>query len=238
MKPPDRSIAVALTIMASVSATAALAGDDKPGAAAPAGTTADRRAQEKSLSDLLENHPRPAIAPPAELIVSGAPSAVAVVRLVRQLDQSDALIREAAINRLGQFPGEAAAPVVEAFAAGPLQTRLAALELLAGWNAPVAGIDPWRPETVTASRLAALRDWSTKSLKPGAATDSDSPLPTARQLTAPQLALARREIERLLAAEPADVAAILERLARVGRALLPSVREYLSRVDSDRRASG
>ena len=111
---------------------------------------------------LDEKKPLAGDLPPAELSESGAPSAVGVVRLVRQLDQSDALLREAAINRLEGYPGEAAGPVTEAFATGSLQTRLAALELLGQWKAPIAGLDPWRPATVTDARLKALRDWSAK----------------------------------------------------------------------------
>ena len=93
-----------------------------------------------------------------------SPGAIAVVRLVRQLDQSDALLREAAINRLRAIPSEAAATVVEAFASGSLQTRLAALELLQTWKAPAAGLDPWRPATVTEARLKALREWAAKPI--------------------------------------------------------------------------
>jgi HEAT repeat protein len=171
--------------------------------------------------------------PTAELSESGAPSAVAVVRLLRQLDQSDALLREAAINRLGGYPNEAAAPVAEAFAAGSLQTRLAALELLAQWNAPVSGLDPWRPATVTEARLKVLRDWSTKLPGPAPALASPAHASTFPSLSPAQIAEAGREIDRLIAADPADVAPIRERLARLGRALLPMVRERLIRVETD-----
>ncbi|MFI5456338.1 MAG: HEAT repeat domain-containing protein [Isosphaerales bacterium] len=182
---------------------------------------------------LEQNHEKAAEQPPAELTDSGAPSAVAVIRLVRQLDQSDALLREAAINRLGGYPNEAAAPVVAAFAGGSLQTRLAALELLATWNAPVAELDPWRPATVTEARLKELRDWSTKPVKLAPTPGNASPSPTSRPVTPTQLAEAGREIDRLIAAEPADAAPIRERLARFGRALLPAVRERLNRVETD-----
>jgi HEAT repeat protein/thiol-disulfide isomerase/thioredoxin len=161
--------------------------------------------------------------PPGELSESGAPSAVAVVRLVRLLDQSDALLREAAINRLGAYPNEAAAPVTEAFATGSLQTRLAALELLGAWHAPVSGLDPWRPATMNEASMKALRDWSAKPLEPAAIS----------MLSPPQLAEAEREIDRLIAADSADAGSIQERLARLGRALLPAVRERLKRVDTD-----
>ena len=101
---------------------------------------------------LDEKKPLAGDLPPAELSESGAPSAVGVVRLVRQLDQSDALLREAAINRLEGYPGEAAGPVTEAFATGSLQTRLAALELLGQWKAPIAA---WTMATGDCHRRAA-----------------------------------------------------------------------------------
>jgi HEAT repeat protein/thiol-disulfide isomerase/thioredoxin len=176
---------------------------------------------------LEEKHPMAGELPPAELSESGAPSAVAVVRLVRQLDQSDALLREAAINRLAGYPGEAASAVIEALAAGSLQARLAALELLALWKAPATGLDPWRPETVTKPRLEQLREWSSTPIGPAVSSS------TIASLSPIQLAEAGREIDRLVAADPADAAPIRERLARLGRALLPMVRERLNRVETD-----
>ncbi len=183
----------------------------------------------------LQDKPAPAAAvpPPAELTESEAPTAIAAVRLVRQLDESDALLREAAINRLIGYPAESAAPVVEAFAAGPLQARLAALELLEAWKAPVAGLDPWRPSTVTKPRLDTLRDWSTKHLKAAESAAPAGPSLLIRSLTPAQLAESGREIDRLIAAEPADAAPIRERLARLGRALLPAVRERLNHAETD-----
>jgi HEAT repeat protein len=182
---------------------------------------------------LSKNQGQAAELPAPELAETGVPTAIAVIRLVRQLDRSDALLREAAINRLGGFPGEAATPVVAAFAAGSLQTRLAALELLAGWDAPVAGLDPWRPATLTEARLKELNDWALNRAKaaPGAPTDS---APAARRAPSPaELAEAVRELDRLVAADPVGAASIRERLARLGRALLPAVRDRLNRVESD-----
>ena len=145
-------------------------------AISPAGRTVASREgflPAPELIDWLSKNQGQAAEPlPPELAESGVPSAVAVVRLVRQLDRSDALLREAAINRLGGFPSEAASPVVAAFVAGSLQTRLAALELLGGWDAPVAGLDPWRPATLTEARLKELNDWVRKQAKapPGPAS--------------------------------------------------------------------
>jgi HEAT repeat protein/thiol-disulfide isomerase/thioredoxin len=179
-----------------------------------------------------ENRPKAGESPPAELTESGVPGAVAVVRLARQLDQSDALVREVAINRLSAYPDEAAATVVEAFASGSLQGRLAALELLSVWKAPTVGLDPWRPATVTEARLKVLREWAAKPIATAAAAGG-APSSPIHSPTPEQLAEAGREIDRLIAAEPSDAAPCRERLARLGRALLPVVRARLNLVETD-----
>jgi len=59
---------------------------------------------------------------------------------------------------------------VAAFAAGPLQTRLAAIELLGAWNAPVSGVDPWRPETITEARRKIKKSLAYPAVLVGAST--------------------------------------------------------------------
>jgi HEAT repeat protein len=162
-------------------------------------------------------------APAAELVADDAPDAVAVQRLVEALRAPDAVAREAAIRRLLPHPGLAAGPVAEAFAAGNLQSRLEALELLRAWHAPLAGLDPWRPETLTAPRLRDLRRWAAD---PGKGT---APV----ELSAEQRAEARGEITRMLRATDAEAAAVRERLARHGRPLLPEVAEQLRNATTD-----
>jgi HEAT repeat protein len=203
----------------------------------PVGKVAASRDGFVTAKDLVawleENQAKTGESPPVELAESGPPSAIAVVRLARQLDQSDALVREAAINRLSGHPSEAAATVVAAFGSGSLQTRLAALELLQTWKAPAAGLDPWRPATITEARLKALREWAAKpiaTLTPPSGGGPSSPIHPA---TPEQLAEAGREIDRLLAVDPSDAAPIRERLARLGRALLPAVRQRLNQVETD-----
>jgi len=182
---------------------------------------------------LSKNQGQAAELPPPELAETGAPSAIAMVRLVRQLDRSDALLREAAINRLRGYPSEASSPVVAAFAAGSLQTRLAAIELLGGWDAPVTGLDPWRPATLTEARLKDLNDWASKQARAARGPAADTAPAARRAASAVELADAARELDRLITADPADATAARERLARLGRALLPAVRDRLNRVESD-----
>ena len=151
---------------------------------------------------------------------------MAVLRLVAELKKREPTLREAAIRRLHPHARIAAGSVTEAFVQGTLQTRLAALELLAEWKAPVQDLDPWRPETFTAARLKSLKAWA---IDPGATA-----VGPAQQLTPVQLAAARREIARLGQGSDADAVAIRERLARHGAALLPEVYARLKQAETDR----
>ncbi len=101
------------------------------------------------------------------------------------------------------------------------------MELLHEWKAPLKGLDPWRPESLTDERLAALEKWS------GTAA------PTVRgdKLSAEQLATAREEIAAMLRADETVMEAVVEaareRLARFGPALLPEVYAQLKQTESD-----
>ncbi|MEX0700573.1 MAG: HEAT repeat domain-containing protein [Planctomycetales bacterium] len=184
---------------------------------------------EELVAWLKEHREAAAAAPPAELTAGGAPNVVAAVRLVREFEQRDAVLREAAIRRLLPHPDVAAFPVASAFAEGPLATRLAALELLAEWKAPVDGLDPWQPETITAERLAALDEWA---LAPERRTVPAAE-GAAAELSAEQLQSAREMVDRMLAADAVEAAAIRERLVRLGPKLLPEVYARLQQVERD-----
>src|SRR5439155_903438 len=67
---------------------------------------------------LDRSHERAADAPIGELTERGEPGLDAALRLVRQLDQADAILREAALRRLADYPAAVAVPVAEAFAEG------------------------------------------------------------------------------------------------------------------------
>jgi HEAT repeat protein len=161
-----------------------------------------------------------------ELLGSDAPDAPALAKLIERLADPDAALREAAIKRLAPHPAAAANAVAQAFTKGNLLTRLACLDLLADWKAPLADIDPWQPETLTAERLKKIQDWAAAVAKAQPATQPAATKPAA--LAPPQLEEARREIARLLAAPTQDEArALRERLARLGKALLPEVQARL-----------
>ncbi len=163
-----------------------------------------------------------------ELTSSGPPTVASVVRLVKQFQHRDATVREAAVSRLLAHPDSAANQVVASFQEGPLATRLASLELLSAWNAPVTGIDPWVPDTLSDERLQALAAW---------ARGADQRAPDAPEddlpLSAQELTDIRRELRLMLRGDLAEAAAVRERLARYGRRLLPFVYAELSEQPDD-----
>ena len=160
---------------------------------------------------------------------TGEPSAMNVVRLVKQFQQRNPALREAAVRRLLPYPGVARPAVLKAFREGSLAARLAAMELLEHWKAPLAGLDPWHPETFTPERLASLEKWTQREV--------GGDMAPPKHLSAEQLSAARRQIERMLHADEAEADAIRQRLAGLGAALLPEVYARLkdAATDQDRR---
>ena len=158
------------------------------------------------------------------LLASGPPSMTAVVRLVKQFRQRSPALREAAVRRLTPYPDVARPLVLKTFCEGNLTARLTALEVLEHWKAPLAGFDPWRPETFTSDRIARLEKW----------TGSDVPKTLAiKEISAEQLADARRQIDRMLAADETEADAIRQRLAGLGTSLLPEVYTRLKNAAAD-----
>lgn len=160
--------------------------------------------------------------------------AASVQALVARLTDGDAVVRETATRRLMRHPSVAAVGVVEAFAGGKLAARLAAMELLVEWKAPVQGLDPWEPATITPQRLEELKHWAEARSKAPPTTQSTQGAVTGA-LSPEELTAARRDIATLLAATTGSEArAARERLARSGTALLPEVHAALQNAASDR----
>jgi HEAT repeat protein/thiol-disulfide isomerase/thioredoxin len=158
------------------------------------------------------------------LLGTGKPAPEAIPRLVEQFGQRSPAIRGAAVRRLLPYAGDARPAVVKAFSEGSLAQRLSALELLEQWRAPLAGLDPWQPETFTSERLAALTAWSRRPPQPKSAPAAPTP---------EQLAAARRDVERMLRAPAGEAEAIAERLAGLGAALGPEVAARLRDATAD-----
>jgi HEAT repeat protein/thiol-disulfide isomerase/thioredoxin len=191
-----------------------------------------------------------------EILVGEPKDAGEASAMVGLLGDADPLVREAAVHQLRRRPDLAGPKAVESFAKGSLAERLAVLELLTEWKAPLDGVDPWEPGSVTPARLEALRKWA-KDAKPikTATTTSPTSAPTQTETTRPAttraaaqtaaetaeaglpadvLAAARRDLALLLSAGGKfEVRAVRERLARVGPALLPEVTSRLQTATSD-----
>jgi HEAT repeat protein len=163
-----------------------------------------------------------------DLIAGDSLTPLNAIKLVKEFRRRDPAVREAAIRQLLPHPQVAAGPVTTAFTEGSLSTRLAAMELLESWKAPVQGVDPWRPETLTEERLKAINSWAEK-LDEAAASALKKP----KELTKEELGSGTEAIARLLAAPPSDAAAIREQLARHGAALLPLVYQQLKASETD-----
>jgi len=197
----------------------------------PAGRVVAARNGFLNVQDLvawLNDHRGQATAVPAQqLMVVGAVTAADVDGLIKELTDPDAVSREAAVRRLRRAPGLAAPRLVTLFESGNLRQRLAVLELLRFWQAPIEYLDPWDPRTITKQRIAALQAW--------AATADHVSTTQPAILTLEQLAVARRDVSALLqASSEAELEAPRERLAQLGQALLPEVRNELSVAATDR----
>ena len=178
------------------------------------------------LAWLDAQHPVALAAVDNDLLGEEGVDEAAVQRIVKHLSSADPIRRSAAIRRLLPSASVAAGAVTGAFANGNLGTRLAAFELLEAWGAPVDGLDPWTPQTITETRANALRQWS---LAPKA------PATAATALSAEQLASAKTDLNRLIEASTfAEAMAIRERLVRWGPGILPDVRARELEAASDR----
>ena len=157
---------------------------------------------------------------------SAQPDAATVNKLVRQFQDRDPAIREAAIRRLLTYPSIAGAAVVKAFKEGNLSSRLAALELLQQWKAPVEQLDPWHPESLTEERFRRVDAWVNQSQFQKLA---DQP----KELSEEQLTAARSDIARMLKVDERESIAICHRLAGLGPGLLREVYKLLNQAVTD-----
>jgi HEAT repeat protein len=199
----------------------------------PTGRRVDFKEGTMSAAELVKwldgQYERAVEAAGEELLGNDAPDAAATAKLIADLAESDAALRESAIKRLAPHRKETAVAVVDAFAKANLVTRLACLDLLTEWKAPVDGLDPWQPETLSAERLKRLKDWAAGLAKVASTAPTSAPSTKPVVLTPEQLQEARREMDRLVAAAtPAEARGLRERLARLGKVLLPKIRTRLN----------
>ena len=161
------------------------------------------------------------------LLADDEPDAAAVVRLVRQFQQRNPAIREAAIRRLRPIRRKARWEVVRSFHG---RQPLAAAGRL-GTPAAVAGAD----RGTRSLAIANFDQGTDRGLEsPGRRSSSRRPRPEGqRKLSEQALVEARRDIDRMLKANDSDAAAIRHRLAALGGALLPEVTARLKETAAD-----
>ena len=179
----------------------------------------------EELTEWLQANHATAIGDAARAGATEKLNSATVHRVLRDFSSRESTIRESAISRILTVPQYAAANVVAEFPDAQLAERLAYLEVLTEWNAPVDGLDPWIPDTVTAERISALEEWVTKNEFPD--RDDDS------ALTAANIIDARRLLRRLASADSVEAAALREQLARMGPNVLPLIRELIASEIND-----
>ncbi len=191
---------------------------------------------------LGEHHDSAKLALDSDLASDQPPTAETLPPLLAAFNHADPVTREAVIRRLAPHVRQAAPAVVEAFAEGDLGTRLTALELLREWRAPIEGIDPWQPDSIDETAIAAVREWAAALGTNAPAAEVGPPVLTAEvrpESESPAMVAAAAKdiaagLDALLAAQ-GDLAvdAACERLVRLGQAVLPAIYERLDRAVGD-----
>ena len=131
--------------------------------------------------------------------------------------------RAAAAGVLIKHPKKVAAAVIDAFAEPKLRTRLAVLDVLRRWTAPIDGLDPWQPETITEIRVAELRKWS---------ESFGQQVQVHAQMRSDAQEEAELELDRLVRRGPVRDG-IIDSLGLVGPQLCPLVDQRLNTETTD-----
>ncbi len=152
-------------------------------------------------------------------------NSITVRKVLQDLRSREATVRETAISRIVPLPQLAAPYVVTGFADASLSEQLALLDVLAAWDAPVDGIDPWIPSTITVERIQALEEWLKKKEFPKSSESAE--------LSASDFIEASRLLRQMLSADAAGAAACREQLARIGTGILPLIREMMAESTDD-----
>ncbi len=161
----------------------------------------------------------------AESQSQGKLTALKARRLMRQFRSQEATVRESAISRLADVPKLVAPFVVAAMADGSLSEQLSCLELLMLWDAPVEGVDPWVPESLTEERLSELQSWLD-------ASDFDD-VAEGDELSVAELIEVERLLRAIVESDPVAAAAIREQLARRGSRCLPLILDALDETSDE-----
>ena len=84
---------------------------------------------------------------------------IVIVELIAMLRDRRPANRKIIADRLAKNKDLSARPLVEVLSKGNLSQKIAALEIFEKWTAPITGIDPWEPDSISVERLAILGLW-------------------------------------------------------------------------------
>jgi len=159
------------------------------------------------------------------LYEQGEPSEQDITELIQFLAHRSPNIRAAASDRLIRNRSLVAEDMIQTLKTGRLIQKLAALQVLATWRAPVQSIDPWSPDSINEGSLQSTLDWLKEQEKETAqATESD--LGSAGKLD--DQALSHELLKKLLNTK-SD--ALMAQAISLGASMLPQVRERLSHAN-------
>lgn len=94
---------------------------------------------------------------------TGLPDEDQLVKLVEFLGNRSPSLRQSAVRRLSDAQEVSAKPVIDVLKAGRLSQKLCAIDILRSWGAPVEGLDPWQPESISSEVVEELSCWMAAS---------------------------------------------------------------------------
>ncbi len=153
----------------------------------------------------------------------GTPDDSQLKQLVEYLGNRSPALRQSAARRLMDTRGVSAAPIITLMGSGRLSQKLSAIEILRGWGAPVEGLDPWVPDSISAERIETLNAWLEKNAA-SPATET-APVPEVDP------AKVKDTVTRLLQGPASQRQAVLSELLSYGPAVLPELRARLENAE-------
>ncbi len=157
------------------------------------------------------------------------PNDEAIGQLITLLTDSSPMVRAASIERLVAHSRVSAGPVVQILKTGRLVQQLSACEVLRRWKAPVAEIDPWQPDTLTAEHFAPLIEWARLRMIAGDSQAEAISKPTSASSFDAQSA--KELLRRLMKVEIAERPSLVAQLLGMGAPLATEVRSRLAHAD-------
>lgn len=158
------------------------------------------------------------------LYEQGAVSKQDLGELIQFLAHRSPSIRTAAMNRLIRNRAKSASEVVQTLQTGKLIQKLAALQVLQAWNAPLGAIDPWDPDSVNSVSSMPILEW----LEAYAKGDPEEAETISEPISDSDLQTRCNDLLNRLIATKSD--ALISQAIQMGPSMLPVVRAKLVQV--------